>query len=502
MGQHHLARQAEHHVATVGRDQEYLLYEDRWYTRGELFDRACRIAGGFREVGIAPGDRVVVVMANAPDVGVVYQALWRAGAVATPAIFLLPPPELRHIISDAGARAVVVSPEFLPAVQAAVEGLGVQVIVEGAGADGLTGLDALADAAPSDVVDRHDDDLAALMYTGGTTGRSKGVMLTHANLWHAGRSGYEATQEDEHVSRTLVPLPLAHAFGLVVTAVGMHNDPDQRSVLMRWFDPAATVTLIEQHRLDQATLVPTMIKMLLDQPLEEHDLSSLRRILSGSAPLPAETRDAFEARVPSVTICEGYGLTETTAATTADRTNRRRKGTVGQPLPGIEVRIVDAAGEEVGTDEPGEVMVRSATVSPGYWKAPEASEQTFVDGWCRTGDIGSVDADGYLRILDRKKDLIIRGGFNIYPRDVEDVLHEHPHIATAGVVGRPDDVYGEEIVAFVTPVPGGVLDADEVRTWAKERLGAKSYPRDVRVIEALPLTPVLKVDRKALRGLV
>ena len=499
---HHLARQAESHLAAVGGDQQNLLYEGRWFTRGELFDRACRVSAGLRGMGIAPGDRVCAVMASSPDVGVLYHALWRAGAVATPAIFLLPPPELRHIITDSQASAVVVSPEFLPSVQMATEGLDVPVIVDGVSDQGLPTLDDLAAAEPGGVVDRDDDDLAALMYTGGTTGRAKGVMLTHANLWHAGRSGFESALEDGDLHRTLVPLPLAHAFGLIVTSIAMHNRPEDTSVLMRWFDPAATLQLIEAHRLDQATLVPTMIKLLLEQPLEDHDLSSLRRILSGSAPLPADTRDAFEARVPSVTICEGYGLTETTAATTADRMSRRRKGTVGQPLPGIEVRIVDDEGNEVGPDEPGDVLVRSRTVSPGYWEAPEATAQTFIDGWCHTGDIGSVDADGYLRILDRKKDLIIRGGFNVYPRDVEDALHEHPAVGSVGVVGRPDDVYGEEIVAFVVPVPGASIDPDELTAWAKQRLGSKSSPREVRIIDDLPLTPVLKVDRRRLRDLL
>ncbi len=500
---HHLARQAEQHFESVGGDRESVFYEGRWYTSGELFDRSCRMAGGLRGMGIAPGDRVVAVMANSPDVGVLYSALWRAGAVATPAMFLLPPPELRHIIIDAEACAVVVSPEFLGNVRTAVEGLDVAVVVDGAEADGLPTLDALASAAPADIVDRDDDDLAALMYTGGTTGRSKGVMLTHANLWHAGRSGFEAGQEeDPPLKRTLVPLPLAHAFGLIVTAIGLHNAPDDTSVLMRWFDAAATLSLIEEHRVDQAALVPMMIKLLLAQPLEDRDLSSLRRIVSGSAPLPAETRDAFEAKVPSVVVCEGYGLTETTAATTSDRMSRRRKGSVGQPLPGIEIRIVDDDGKELGPDEAGEILVRSPTVSPGYWRAPEATAATFVQDWCRTGDIGAMDADGYLRILDRKKDLIIRAGFNVYPRDVEDALHEHPQIATAGVVGRPDELYGEEIVAFVTPAPGAELDVDEVRAWAKQRLGSKSYPRDVRVLADLPLTPVLKVDRKRLRTLL
>ena len=503
MGQdHHLARQAETHLEAIGGDQQSLLYEGRWHTPRELLQRAAALAGGLVELGVEPGDRVVAVMANSPDVGVLYQALWRAGAVATPALFLLPPPELRVIITDSEAKAVVVSPEFLPSVQMAVDGLDVRVIVDGAAQDDFVNLDSLTSAEPIPIVDRDDDDLAALMYTGGTTGRAKGVMLTHANLWHAGRIGHEASQEEEHLTRTLVPLPLAHAFGLIVTAVGLHNDADASSVLMRWFDPAGAVALLEQERIQQATLVPTMIKLMLAQPLEEHDLSSLRRIVCGSAPLPAETRKEFEKRVPSVTICEGYGLTETAAATTGDRMSRRRPGTVGQALPDIELRIVDDEGADVAPGEPGEILVKSPTVSPGYWRAPEATAETFVDGWCRTGDIGSLDEDGYLRILDRKKDLIIRAGFNVYPRDVEDALHEHPDIATAGVVGRPDDVYGEEVVAFVAPMPGAELDPEKVQAWAKERLGSKSYPREIRIVDDLPLTPVLKVDRKALRTLL
>lgn len=502
MGQHHnLARQAEAHLEAIGGDQQSLLYEGRWFTPRELSERARRMAGGLRGLGLRAGDRVVAVMANSPDVGVLYHALWRAGAVATPALFLLPPPELRAIVTDCEASAVVVSPEFLPSIQTAVQGLDVPVIVDGA-ADDFTTLDALAAADPIAVADRDDDDLAALLYTGGTTGRAKGVMLTHANLWHAGRIGYEASREEEDLKRTLVPLPLAHAFGLIVTAVGMHNDADASSVLMRWFDAAGAVALIEEHRVHQATLVPTMIKLLLGQPLERSDLSSLRRIVCGSAPLPAETRKEFETRVPSVVICEGYGLTETAAATTGDQVSRRRPGTVGQALPGIELRVVDDDGVDVPTGEPGEILVRAPTVSPGYWRAPEATAQTFVDGWCHTGDIGSLDADGYLRILDRKKDLIIRAGFNVYPRDVEDALHEHPDVATAGVVGRPDDVYGEEIVAFVSAVPGASIETEQLQIWAKERLGSKSYPREIHVVDDLPLTPVLKVDRKRLRAMV
>jgi long-chain acyl-CoA synthetase len=503
-GRHHLAVLAERARARTDDDHPGLHFEGSWWRAGELFDRATRLAGGLRALGILPGDRVVVVAANAPDVGLTYQAVWRCGAVATPVLFLLPPRELRHVLVDSGARAVVTTPEFLPAVKQAAEGLDVHLVVAGdtGGEEGVVALEDLVRVDPAGIVDRADDDLAALLYTGGTTGRSKGVMLTHEALWHAGRIGYAATADD-HLTRTLVPLPLSHSFGLLVTVTGQHAPDPSTAVLLRWFEPQAALEAIAAHRLEQATLVPAMLRLLLTLPLEEHDLSSLRRIVCGSAPLAPELARAFEARVPSVTICEGYGLTETAAAATVNRRRDRRLGTVGPPLPDVELEVVDTAGDEVPPGAPGEILVRSPSNAAGYWRAPAETEATFLpDGWVRTGDVGTVGPDGHLTILDRVKDLIIRNGFNVYPRDVEDALLEHPAVAAAAVVGRPDDAVGEEVVAFVQPVPGTTLDPDELRVWARERLGPKSVPRDVRALEAIPLTPVMKIDRKAVRLLL
>ncbi|MFP5308183.1 MAG: class I adenylate-forming enzyme family protein [Actinomycetes bacterium] len=498
--EHHLGRLAERAFEGHDPDAATILFEGTWHTRRELFERVTRLAGGLASL-TEPGDRVVVLMANSPDVGVLYQACWRAGLVATPVIFLLPPPELRHVLVDADARVLVTSPEFLAGVQVAVDGLDVTVVCPG-GPEGTLDLEDLAGADPLGVVDRADTDLAALLYTGGTTGRSKGVMLSHENLWHAGSIGHRTTAHD-HLARTIVPLPLSHSFGLLVTVTGLHDPNETVAVLQRWFDPAGFVDLVEAHRVEQAAVVPTMLRLLLTLDLAGRDLSSLQRLVCGSAPLPREVLEAFERAVPSATICEGYGLTETAAATTVNRREARRLGTVGQALLDIDLRVVDDEGEEVPTGEPGEVLVRSPTNALGYWGSPEDTAATFTaDGWVRTGDIGALDADGYLTILDRKKDLIIRNGFNVYPRDVEDVLHAHPGVGAAGVVGRPDDAVGEEVVAFVAPAPGATLDPEEVRAWAKEHVGAKSYPRDVRVVEAIPLTPVMKTDRKALRDLL
>ncbi|MEX1164006.1 MAG: AMP-binding protein [Nitriliruptor sp.] len=439
-GAFHLGVLAERAAERRDADHRSLLFEGRWWTSGELHDRVTRIAGGLSAIGLRPGDRVVVVMATTPDVGVLYQACWRAGLVATPVLFLVPPAELRTILIDSAARCVITTPEFLDNVRGAADGLDVTIVLDGDAA-GTTPLADLAAAAPVPIVDRRDDDLAALLYTGGTTGRAKGVELTHTNLWYAGRAGYESTADDR-LGRTLMPLPLAHSFGLLVSVTSTHDPEPGVAVLQRWFDPEGFCELVAEHHLQQATVVPTMLRVLLTLPLESYDLSSLERIVCGSAPLPPAVLHAFEQRVPSVTICEGYGLTETAAAATVNRRTHRKVGTVGQPLPGTELRIVGAAGEPAATGDPGEVWVRSAANARGYRGETDGSDTFTSDGWVRTGDIGALDDEGFLTILDRMKDLVIRNGFNIYPRDVEEALVEHDAVAAAAVVGEPGPVTG------------------------------------------------------------
>jgi long-chain acyl-CoA synthetase len=242
-----------------------------------------------------------------------------------------------------------------------------------------------------------------------------------------------------------------------------------------------------------------MIAMLLSQPLESHDLSALDSVSSGAAPLPAEVRTQFEARVPSATIYEGYGCTESATIISANPRENSRPGSVGLPVPGCEVVIRDDKDQDLPTGADGEICVRSPGVMSGYWHAPDATTSALSGGWLHTGDIGHLDADGYLYVVDRKKDLIIRGGFNVFPRDIEDVLVSHPAVALAGVVGRPDARLGEEIVAFVSLRPGATASAEELTGYAKQHLSAAKYPRDVRIVPAVPLTSVGKLDRKKLR---
>ena len=498
IGEHNLARLAEDSFERLG-DREAVFFEGRWYRSGEMQQRSARIAGGLAARGIQPGDRAVVMMSNSPDVGMIYTALWRAGAAITPAIFLLSDDELTNILKDSGARVVFTSPEFLPKVRgAAAAAPEVQWIVCPGGEEGTISLDELAAAEPLPVVPRADSDLAALMYTGGTTGRAKGVMLSHENLWRAGGASHEAGYIPG-VNRSLVSLPLSHSFGLLVTVVGLHSVEPGVNVLMKWFDPTGCLSLIQEHRVQVVPVVPSMIQVMLAMPLEDYDLSSLRFFACGAAPLAAEVIHELERRVPNCEVREGYGLTESSAIISSTRPGRRRLGSVGEPVPGCEVRILDSDNQDVAVGELGEICARSGTIMQGYWKAPDLTASTVVDGWLHTGDIGRVDEDGFVYIVDRKKDLIIRNGFNVYPRDIEDVLLEHPAVQLVAVVGRPSAATGEEVVAFVSLRPGAEATSEELVEYGREKLGAYKYPREVHIIDAVPLTPVGKVDRKAVR---
>jgi long-chain acyl-CoA synthetase len=507
MGEENLARQAELALERQG-DYDSLFYEGRWHSAGSMADRAARLATGLADLGVRPGDRLVVLMANCPEVLITYSAAWRAGAVVTPLIFLVSEDELRNALVDSGAVGVVTTAEFLPKVSAALAGApSVRfVLVPGAGAapapaaPGVPVLDfAQVEAAePGSIADRSGTDLAALLYTGGTTGRSKGVPLTHANLFWC---GWAANQNAErfNVNTALVPLPLAHAYGLLVFCSGFHRDEGARTILMRWFDPAGWLKLAEEHRVQLGALVPSMIQMLLGQPLEKAGLSELTWIASGAAPLAEEVRREFEARVPSATIYEGYGCTESATLISSNPYGARRVGSVGRPVPGCEVSIQDDNGMVLPAGQDGEICARSPGVMSGYWHATDSASTVLAGGWLHTGDIGHVDDDGYLYVVDRKKDLILRGGFNVFPRDVEEVLVAHPAVAMAGVVGRPDVRLGEEVVAFVSLRPDAAVTAEELSEHAKRHLAANKYPREITIVPMVPLTSVGKLDRKKLR---
>ena len=393
-----LARLAEAAFERRG-DYESLLFEGRWYGSAELFSRACRLGAGLRALGIEPGERVVVSMANRPEVSMVYQAVWRAGAVVTPATFLLTPEDLRHVIADSRASAVITTSEFVDKVGRAVAGLDdVRHVIstDGAG-DGVIPLSDLEQAEPAAIVPRADDDLAALLYTGGTTGRAKGVMLSHANLNFAGK----AVQGASHVpgvDRSLMTLPLSHSYGMLVTVSAMHSPERPVTVLLRWFDPAAFLALVQEHGLQTSAVVPSMIHLLLAQPLEAFDLSTLRYLGCGAAPLAPKVAEEIERRIPSMTVRQGYGLTETAALISTNPVGHEKPGSVGLPIPGAVVRIVDEDGESLAAGEPGEICVRSPAVMQGYWGAA---------GRDRRGATRRV-ATHRRRRLSRRRGLLVR----------------------------------------------------------------------------------------------
>jgi long-chain acyl-CoA synthetase len=500
-----LARQAELALDRHG-DYDSLFFEGHWHSSGSQADRAARFATGLTELGLSPGDRLLVLMANCPEVLVAYNAAWRAGATVTPLLFLVSDDELRAALLDSGAVGVVTTAEFLPKVLSAAAGApDVKFVVSAGGAPDQEGapvavhdFTSVEAAAPGSIVARSGSDLAALLYTGGTTGRSKGVPLSHANLNWCGWS-VDQVAATANLTTHLLPLPLAHAYGLLVLCAGMHRTERGQTILMRWFDPAGWVKLAAEHKVQASALVPSMIQMLLSQPLEEADLSALTAVSSGAAPLAAEVRTQFEARVPSAMVYEGYGCTESATIISSNPVGSRRVGSVGLPVPGCEVSIRDEKDQDLPPGEDGEICVRSPGVMSGYWHMPESAGTVLAGGWLHTGDIGHIDADGYVYVVDRKKDLILRGGFNVFPRDVEEVLLTHPAVAQAGVVGRPDERVGEEVVAFVSFRPGAAATPAELIEHARQHLSAVKYPREVRIVPAIPLTSVGKLDRKKLR---
>ncbi|HEY4869299.1 MAG TPA: AMP-binding protein [Candidatus Dormibacteraeota bacterium] len=501
-----LARLADEAFARNG-DHDALIFEERTYRAAELTERARRAAAGLTALGVQQGDRVVVVMANCPEVLITYNAIWRAGAVVTPVVFLVPPAELQHILVDSGATAVVTTAELLGNVLMAADGVESvrHIVVAGAmdpvaaGDPRLVPFAALESHSEQPLKDVAASALAAVMYTGGTTGRAKGVMLTHHNLSTCGKSLWDVAHVPG-ITVSLTPLPLSHAYGMIVVVAGMHEVEPGLAVVQRWFNPAEWIALCERHRVQRSSLVPAMIQMLLAEPLEDADLSSLRYLGSGAAPLAGDVLREFERRVPGCEILEGYGCTESGAVISANPPGRRRVGSVGLPIRDYTVRVIDERDEPLPPGQDGEICVRGPGVMLGYWNAAHDTAAALRGDWLHTGDIGHVDGDGYLYIVDRKKDLILRGGFNVFPRDVEDVLLSHPDVEMAGVVGRPDTRLGEEVVAFVTLRAGATAGADDLVTFTRTRLAATKYPREVHVVTSIPLTSVGKLDRKALRA--
>lgn len=482
---------------------------DRVYRSGDIHRMSVRLAAALTRLGVQPGDRVVVMIPNAPEIGALYAGIARAGAVILPVLFLLADAEIAVILQDAEPTVVITSSDMLDRVRAAArDAPSVQhlISIDPPAVDGAVELAELVSGEDDSfaIVDREPDDLALLIYTGGTTGRPKGVVLTHGNLTHAARAAAEVAADANGLGPddvTCSGLPMAHSYGVLVWLAG--SLIGGRTVLLRWFEPAAWLRCVEEYRCTTSPLVPTMITYLLGHPAaDQRDVSSLRFVNSGSAPLPSEAARAFEDRF-GCPVLEGWGLTESAGVGTMSDLRRRRPGSVGVAAPGVELSIRDPdTDEQLPSDAVGEICIRGPNVMAGYWKLPRESDRALRGGWLRTGDVGSIDGDGFVWILDRTKDLIIRGGFNVYPRDVEEVLHSHPAVLEAAVIGVPDATMGEEIKAFVVVRPGASVTEEELLDHARSRLAKYKTPRSVGFLDSLPKSGVGKVLRRQLRDQV
>jgi long-chain acyl-CoA synthetase len=486
-------------------------------TYGELDERSSRVARALAASGVRPGERVAFLDKNSPEQVEIFFGAAKLGAVPCPVNFRLAPPEVATVVADSEAPIFFVGQEFAAGVDKVSDQLpGVAVVVIGgaerhgeAGAAGRAEYASWRDGQPAEDPGHSAEpaDVAYQLYSSGTTGRPKGVQLTQANLC-AGVGLYPAVMGLGSDSVSLVAMPLYHIGGggwaLAGFAQGATN------VLVRDLVPTALVDLIVAERISHAFLVPAVLQFMLAVPgVADRDFSALRAILYGASPI-SETVLAASIRTFGCSFVQAYGLTETTGTVVylpaddhdPDGPRRHRLRAAGVPTPGTEVRIVDpAAGCDVAAGEVGEIWVKGPTVMKGYAKMPDQTAETIVEGgWLRTGDAGYRDADGYVYIHDRVKDMIVSGGENIYPAEVENAIMSHPEVSDVAVVGVPDDRWGETPKAFVVKVTGSQLAAPDLLAWCRERLAGFKCPTSVEWVDELPRNPSGKVLKKDLRA--
>lgn len=460
-----------------------------------LWEESRRCAAALADDGVVAGSRVALLAPNVADFVRAYFGILAAGGVVVPVPTLLGADEAAHVVRHSGASLLLYHASFASVATAAAESSGI-------GAWALEGLgDRYVPVAVSSAP-RDADDTAVIFYTSGTTGRPKGAQLTHLNLvLNATTNAFDANSfsRDDVVMGCL---PLFHTFGQSVSMNSTFR-AGATLVLQPRFDAAAAIDLMVRERATLFFGVPTMYVQLLQAAPDASRLPDLRDCVSGGASLPAAVLERFEAAFDT-TVLEGYGLSETSpTATVNQRVFGTRAGTVGHPLWGVEVEVADEAVEDrieiLAAGELGEIVVRGHNVFAGYLDDPVATAAVMVDGWFRTGDIGRKDDDGFIAIVDRLKDLIIRGGFNVYPREVEELLLQHPAVGQVAVIGLPDPEQGEEVCAVVVPAEHATVAPDELRSWARERLAGHKYPRLIEVVDELPLGPSHKVLKRELR---
>jgi long-chain acyl-CoA synthetase len=475
-------------------DGTALKLDDTEISYGFLNEGSARVAGLLRERGFERGDRVGVMLPNVPYFAFIYYGILRAGGIVVPMNPLLKGREVRFYLEDPGAEVLFAWHGFQDEAEKGANEAGVDLISVVPGEfENL-----VQDADPvHDVADVDGDDTAVLLYTSGTTGKPKGAELTHDNLRRNVEVTLASLIELDESDTLLGALPLFHSFGQTC-GLNCGMAAGARLSLIPRFDPDKALEIIERDGVTIFQGVPTMYTAMLNSDKkDDFDLSSLRLCMSGGSAMPGEIMRAFEEQF-GCKVLEGYGLSETSPVASFNHPDRERKeGSIGTPIEGVEMRVVDEDRNEVDQGKVGEIAIRGHNIMKGYWGREDATRESIDDdGWFYTGDMAYVDDEGYFFIVDRKKDLIIRGGYNVYPREIEEVLYEHEAVAECAVLGVPDDQMGEEVGAAVVLKSGEDASEDDLREYVKEQVASYKYPRKVWFEDELPKGPTGKILKK------
>lgn len=482
-----------------------LYFEDRSYTNLDELRYSGALSRLLREYGVSSGERVLVMMPNSPELMAAFPAIWTIGASIVPVIPQWTAAEVAEVLRNSEPTVALTVPALAHRLDEARQSAGSlrHLLVFGeSGISGSTNIEPLlADLAGIETpVDRAPSDLAILLYTSGTTGTPKGVMLTHENFLAGLESAFRQNPEMDP-GMLLHSLPLTHVYGVLVQ--NLANGWGLNTVLLRQFEASRTLQAIEKHRIRYLLVVPTMLVYLLHHPdRERYDLSSLFRITSGGAALPEKLRRDAE-RVFGCRVDQGYGLSESSAVATAYQIREPyRSGSAGRACPGVEVCIMDDRNRTLGPGIVGEICLAGRNVTPGYWRDSEATSQALRGGWLHTGDVGYLDEEGYLFITDRKKDLIIKGGENISPREIEEALYLHAEIAEAAVIGIPDPIFGEQICAVVQLTAGSNVSAEDLRRHVAKHVTKFKVPAQVVFVPLLAKNSNGKIVKREVRAQV
>ena len=497
----------------IGNFGEYnlLYFYDKTYTNCETEIICKKVSSLIHSLGIEKGDRVLICMPNCPEVIFSYQGVLGVGGIIVPAMYLLHENEINFILKNSEAKVIITSSLLLQKVTNASSDLTVKpkiICIDQVSEADIQGEFEIIDwgNALSNMpiyentssLNLKESDIAVILYTSGTTGTPKGVMLTHKNLYSNSMSGLALRAEDDIRSTTLGVLPLAHIYGF-----GIMNSMfllGSSVVIFDKFDAEEVFKVIEKFKVKSFAAVPAMVHAMLYHPnAEKYDLSSLETVGSGAAALAISLRHKFKEKF-GAEVRDAYGLSEASPGVATQRNDMPiKEGSVGVPMPGVNIKIVDENGQELTAGEVGELLVQGDNVTPGYFRNEEATKKALQNGWLHTGDLAKVDEEGYLYIVDRKKDLIIRGGFNVYPRDLEELLVKHDAVLEAAVIGVPSERMGEEIVACIVKKPKVEVSASELIQYCQQNLAKYKTPRQIEFIHELPKNGVGKIMKIKLR---